>query len=457
MSGAVTNPPASQVSRTYTPAPQPGASTAGATRTQSTGSANRVGNAGRLSSPASVRTRVFSNALNAVARVGRTAVDVVRAGFNAIKEMHAARKEAAAQREADKADCREAVEQFLDTNLNLELTNPSGDIHTLPWRGALFKDMLDGIPKEPKEAFLREVNNLPDKIRTRFGEASAVFNQVTNPNMPLPEPTLENISNFTLYLYAKADAQGDGFMEGAFNIKDPNGRIASWLDSCTEVYTRSSSHLSGIQGEDIPKAGGGVHRNTPRGIDLPKTPDTGLPDVYKTITYGTITPLSGNQNDRRLFLKAESFGCRLNSLAPWHAREGSSGIHSRGKRFSDIKPSLGHTFSYFTTRGHQNDLNCRKEHFPKDLAKVLKKWSGKKGISPEAKQLISIVTDCGCEKGGIGLRLLNAKLANLRMTQNTQFNADVSDFLGEVDIAIHEFVPNQRNMDVRLGNEVIIN
>ncbi len=411
--------------------------------------ANQQANAGgvanaylhRVRSPLAARVSQFASTVgSAVVRLGRSAVTPIVNGFSRLQQVHAANR----QRAAEEAALPGRTFTFTHPQTNAAFT----------LSGSMFKDMISALPKNERMA---AINSLQADIQRRIDNGAQVYNDVRNATGNVPPANVKNVSDFTLYMYATAAAQGDGFSHGSFNISDPNGNLASWLDSSQDVYVRSSSHLKGIQGEMVVPAqqyaanGSQVaHRNVQRGIDIPKTRDTALPAEFKTITYGSIVQLPGCQGERRLFLKAESSGCRLSTISSSDASFANSGIQQRSKRASDFGQAIGHTLSYFSTRGQQNAAGCRKEHFPKDITIALENWRDV-DMPASSKAAILTVLDCGCEKGGFGLRILNARMEAL----STSTDPHVISFLQDIGNAIQS-LDHFGDLNVRLGNEVVI-
>ncbi len=402
-----------------------------------------------LPGPNEVPRQTFSDSLFGIFRAG------VRA-FKAIVDRIVAFQQ---ERRLD-SFISQTEEQFKDRSLSF--THPQTGVE-FSWKGSHFSEMVSSLPKSQR---LDAMDGMQTHIQKRIENGARLYDQFSGAG-PLPEPTLQNISDFTLYLYATAAAQGDDFTHGAFNVKDPHGRIATWLDASKEVYARSSSHLQAIQLYPVTEQDGSTHLNTPRGIDIPKTYQSGLPVEMQTITYGTISPLPGADGERRLFLKAESFGCRISSLEDKFFEASASGVESRDIRLSDVKDSIGHGLSFVKSVLRKIGLfgggdAARRESFPKRLKETMDDWRSKglKGATDKMQSLFSQITNCECEKGGIGLRQLHMTLANVEnqlraLPQGERIDRRLVDFISDLKAQIKHLPYNDR-LDVRLGEEVII-
>lgn len=435
-----------------------------------------IANAQQLRNPQQVQRMNFGAQLKAaIVRVGRSAVETITGRFAEMKAARQARAQLAATNRALKTATDNAVEGFKGPNSMVRLTIP-GTSQNIEWPGKMFADMIDNTPKSQR---LDAIENFEGRMQSRLENGAAIYATLTaNPPGNVVPPDVQNVADFTLFMYAKATAQGDFFVNGSFSIADPNGNIATWMDGSREVYPRDSSHLGALQKETITESNGRQHENVQRGIDIPKTIETGLPANLKTVCYGTITPLPGSNGARRLFLKAESFGCRFNTLkSEARAQAGVAARPSRG--MTDVASMIGHGSSFIITRFQKSIGGSRKEHCPEPIKDLLSKWSGNRWYhkltgnvfnkiqlppaTSTAGQLFAKILDSKSEKGGIGLRQLSSRIAevenDLRGPMGLQIPANelsqLVEFLTEAKLAIAE-LPNNDRLDVRLGNEVLI-
>ena len=187
-----------------------------------------------------------------------------------------------------------------------------------------------------------------DNIQVVHGSAAGVLEE-------LPAPDAQDVADIMLFLEARAQASGNGFAEGAFSIEDADGRLAAFLNRCPEKYQRSSSHLNDTQSAEVDG-----HRNTHRGIDMPGGMK-GLPHGHATVLFGVIPGGEGGVPARRLFLKAESHGCRMNTLSGREHAAGRDDVPDRPKRASDLFSAIRHGLSFIQTRGKGSAAGSRKE------------------------------------------------------------------------------------------------
>jgi hypothetical protein len=111
------------------------------------------------------------------------------------------------------------------------------------------------------------------------------------------------------FLKSKAQEKAGGpYQRGAMTIPDPDNKLRKYLDKCTQVYGRDSSHLK----EQQKKEGG-----QGRGIDFYEgtggagvaDPDRLLPSGMRTLLYQQATTSKG---DSRIYIKMETESARFN-------------------------------------------------------------------------------------------------------------------------------------------------
>ena len=153
----------------------------------------------------------------------------------------------------------------------------------------------------------------------------------------------------------------------------------------------------------------------------------------------------------------ETFGCRLNTISDDTRRAAEGGRASRPWHFRDIGQAIGHGMSFLATRGAQGDLGARKEHFPKSVAKALEESVKLARNNPAADNALRIAAALERETptaGGSGLRQLQRNIDIIK--GSPEFKPyQYAPFLELIEAAITA-LPNHDRLDVRLGNEVVI-
>lgn len=335
----------------------------------------------------------------------------------------------------------------------------------LTMQGAQFNKMISSLPKAARG---QAIANLQQTMTARMNRGKEIMTSVLNtgagPN-GLP-PGEQEVSDLTLYLYARAASQGENFSNGSFSIADPNGHLARYLDSSPERYVRGSSHHKALQGEIVDG-----HVNMHRGIDV-KRGMNGLPCGHQTVLFATVPANADLGTGRRLFLKAESAGCRISLMKAQVRLEATGGDSDREVRARDVGQSVRHFFSFIITRFQKNIGGARKEHMPPPVGKALDAVikEGRKSGNPALIECAAYLQRKDLCAGGHGLRALMKELNNygISITNNVVSTGapapgfethgltsdDVRTFLQPVLDAV--LAENLDNLNIRTGREVLI-
>ncbi len=320
---------------------------------------------------------------------------------------------------------------------------------------AQYEPMIKALPPNQQAA---AVGNLPVTLHNRIDHGVRLFNGVTGGTHTAP-PSVQDVSDLMLALYAMAADQGDAFTNGSFSVKDENGLLAQWLDTSPDVYVRSSSHLKAYQDKTVDH-----HRNIQRGIDIQPGPSTGLPNGHRTVVFGVIPDHTsgGDGPTRRLFVKPESHGCRLSLMLPWTKKAAKSqNMQTRPKHLSDIPETIKHGASFASTRGKQGDLTARKEHFTPDVKTAFKAaLKTAESIDKSVKSVDESVVERlkrGKPDDGGGICMLNRNAqAILDAIPNMNIPESDKQKLQQALTQLQTVLQQHDRLDVRLGNEVII-
>ncbi len=196
--------------------------------------------------------------------------------------------------------------------------------------------MVNCLPRMQRAA-AREA--LPQLLAARINHGQEVTQSVLD-DTRTGSASLQDVADVMLFLDGKSHAQGVGFSEGAFSIEDSEGRLYDFLNTAPDKYLRSSTHLSSQQGATI-GVPPNTHSNAHRGIDFPKGAEQGLPTGKRTVLFCAI-PAANGQN-RRIFMKPESNGCRLSTLSHVNRLAGRDNIAERTVNWkTDFGQFLGH-------------------------------------------------------------------------------------------------------------------
>ena len=249
-------------------------------------------------------------------------------------------------------------------------------------------------------------------------------------------------------------------------MRTRGGKLLAYLKSCPESYTRSSSHLKGLQFSTLPDG----DRNIQRGIDIAPGPD-GLPCGHKTTVFGAIPAVGGDS--QRLFLKTESHGCRLSTLTREDAvaaRRGTGG-ENRACRLGDVGEAISHGISFIETRGQGGHVGSRKEHLPDRVKTAYTEVVDELCQSPYYKDIGSFLKLSQATVGGYGLRSLRKILDEMKtgagdpsgyqkavaFDQLSGNPHGVAAIMKPLEAALAALPPKlSDHPTIRLGNEVIL-
>ncbi len=239
----------------------------------------------------------------------------------------------------------------------------------LNYSRAELKDMIKSLPRmERQEA--RE--NLAATLTQRVAHGETLARTVLSGGL-VERCNAQNASDILLFLDAKnrsVSADGTTFSSGAFSIEDSEGRLYEYLDASDDKYLRSSSHMKADQHARITNSAGQQHENVHRGIDFKGGPQTALPNGMRTLLFAAIPANAEAGTERRIFMKAESYGCCISSLGDAQKAAGRSSVGSESRTsngWADIKQMIGHTASFITTRFEEAGATSRKERVPTDI------------------------------------------------------------------------------------------
>lgn len=262
------------------------------------------------------------------------------------------------------------------------------------------------------------------------------------------QPTIQDTADVMLLLDAKARFHGQAFIEGAFSIEDPDGKLAQFFESSPEKYLRSSSHMSSDQQCSVDG-----HRNIHRGIDIPTGP-TGLPYEKSTVLFATIPAKDGA--GRRLYLKMENHGCFLNTLKARARQAGADTRYAQVRTFQerDRKEFWGHVRDFLATRGKGSAENSRKERIPSAIAKAFKKFTKKQffHLSREQRALLKNNNPLDTSQG---IKTILKNIQTCYQTLRPEQKAHFQEMLTPLISSMASKLAAVDNLDARVGNEVM--
>ena len=306
------------------------------------------------------------------------------------------------------------------------------------------------VSNTPPAECPRSLDELKQLLSGRISRGREIIRDVLAGNGTNHAATPANVADLTLALHAAALRHGEKLPDGSFSVADPDGRLAQWLDTSSEVYIRTSSHIRGYQQMMVDG-----HLNMPRGIDIPEGRN-GLMAGMRTVHYGTVPDLDtgGSGPKRRLFLKCETFGVWHNTITKDQInRSMSPGMTTRAARSGDWGESLRHMFSFIATRGADATAGgARKEHMTHRVKTALE-TSVANLKAAGRKDLADMLEEGNVKKSGARRLLHNLDKAVARAPEDATLRGAVALIFKAVadDAAgLAGDLPN------RLGNEIMI-
>lgn len=233
---------------------------------------------------------------------------------------------------------------------------------TFTFRKQQYEAMIANTPQAERP---QNVDKLKEILASRIQRGQDIIRAALEGNGHRYAATPRNVACLTLALHAATVKKGEYNERGSFSVADPEGKLYQWLDTCKEVYMRTSTHARAYHQLQVDG-----HKNMPRGLDIPEGMG-GLMGGMRTLHYFALPKESGQS--RRLFLKCETYGIYRSTISAQDAEDSRApGMQTRGKRSGDTRESIKHCLSLATviTRMGQNEGN-RKENTPREILTVM--------------------------------------------------------------------------------------
>jgi len=310
-----------------------------------------------------------------------------------------------------------------------------------------FEAMFANTPEAERP---KSIGELRAVLAARIRRGKAILMSVFAGNGHRYEATPRNIACVTLALHAGTVLKGEYNERGAFSVEDNDGRLYQWLDTCREIYLRTSTHAKAYHHDKVDG-----HMNMPRGIDIPEGMG-GLMGGMRTLHYFTL-PQEHMMGKRRLYLKCETYGIFRSTISQAEEEASrSQGMQTRQKRTGDTRESIKHCLSLATvfSRMGASEGN-RKENFPSvvnDAMKAAQEELVRAGM-PELAAMLS--KDVGGRVNG-GIPMLMGNLAKVldAAPANSPVVKKIRDDL--LDAAVEYAGQRTGGGEARLGNEVML-
>ena len=312
----------------------------------------------------------------------------------------------------------------------------------LTFRKQHYEAMLANTPEAERPRSLEELQNI---LASRIQRGRDIIRAALLGNGHRYAATPRNVACVTLALHAGTVKKSEYNERGSFSVEDPDGRLYQWLDTCKELYLRTSTHAKAYHHQAVDG-----HMNMARGLDIPEGMG-GLMGGMRTLHYFALPETTGQP--RRLFLKCETYGIYRNTISK--AEEEQSrvpGMQTRQKRKGDTRESIKHCLSLATvfTRMGQNEGN-RKENTPDAILRATE--AAQRDLRRAGLGNLADMLGKDVKRGGI--RKLLDNLANVlgAAPQTETVNAVIDTIMDAVE-AYAENLSGEAAR--RMGNEVML-
>lgn len=331
----------------------------------------------------------------------------------------------------------------------------------LTLKGEIFQDMIKSLDSWQR-AEARE--RLPQIIQARLEKGSATLNQILSGerNPALSRATVQEAADIMLVIRATNAQISKDFTFGSYNIEDPQGKLFQFLDSCPELYQRSSTHLNDLQklgvNNTLDQLGAGSvqngHLNTQRGIDIPAGPESGIPGGHGTMVFGVIQGCKAG-DPPRLFLKTETYGCRISTLSNSKKSLGIGQTPDREWKVGDALSAIAHGARLVKVK----KSGRRPEKTPKPIVTAYKNLMANSRLSENERSTLS--RNHPLSDGG-GIRVMQDNIKALIHTAarsgNMARQAMLRDMTASFRLALEQnlTVSDPAQLPYRIGDECVL-
>jgi hypothetical protein len=167
------------------------------------------------------------------------------------------------------------------------------------------------------------------------------------------------------------------------------------------------------------------------------------------VLFGVIPGENGAP--RRLFLKAESHGCRLNTLSQADKSAGSDGVSERPWRASDIGNMFSHGLSFIATRGKGSVAGSRKERIPDSVQTAYKALL--ENVKGDAYLTAALGRGRPLDKSS-GIHVMLDNMRDVLIDPGGKSREELVELFQPVRQAMGRLT-EASHLDVRIGNEMV--
>lgn len=217
-----------------------------------------------------------------------------------------------------KSNARVAVDEIHKKRTKSKLSD-------IPDDAGIFVSDIPGLDDLPNDQRLQKI----DEVRQQVCRGSTLTSGVLNGNFDDVVPTVDTVIDMCWYFKGMAQEKlGEPYIQGALTLPDPDGKLAKFIDGCSDIYPRDSSHLRPQQR----KEGGGSQG---RGLDVGGR----FPGGMNTVLFH---PFETESGEKRLYVKFETAG------AYGHLRTDKREVTRRPEKPEDEQQSKAHAKAFMS-------------------------------------------------------------------------------------------------------------
>jgi hypothetical protein len=314
----------------------------------------------------------------------------------------------------------------------------------------LHPQSMPGVDKISKEKRAKVVAKVAEKMAHGKELLDTIASLDDDELDDMKEPDRKDVADLMWYIKAMAEEKaGEAFAKGSMSIPDPDNKLRKYLDKCSAVYGRDSSHLKEAQTDKLGQA---------RGIDFY---EGDLENLDLMLPYGMNTLLSQTVRSKdgkdMLYLKMETESARVN---PTFKKQDDT-PDARDWKAEDIGRAVKHLINLL--KAHEDgSLASFREQIPDGVGKAYANViaAAKKNGSKEAASLLQEGYKAAKKKKYGDTVRINAIIANFEAVKKLALAGKVDDeTMGAIFECETEIVSafGTENVTERLGGEVLLN
>jgi hypothetical protein len=319
----------------------------------------------------------------------------------------------------------------------------------------LHPQSMPGVDKVSKDKRAKVVAAMTEKM-AKGKELLDTINALDDDELTtMKAPDRKDVADLMWYIKAMAEEKaGEAFAKGAMTVPDPGNKLRKYLDRCSQVYGRDSSHLKEQQNQALGQA---------RGIDFYEgnidNPDLLLPYGMNTVLTQTVRSKDGTD---MLYVKMETESARFNPTF----KKAQDTPDARDWTKEDVGRSIKHLINLL--KAHEDgSLKSFREQLPEGVGRAYAEviTTAKKNGSNEAADLLAQGYKAAKKKSGGKMDYgntvrVNGIIANFEAVKKLaaagKVDAKTIQAIVECENKIVDAFGSDNNTE-RFGGEILLN